>query len=119
METYVNEAARSLTWKFYSTSDGRTVEWSTTGLTDKEKPPFPVYEENDELKKGKIKQVDWAVDGATVVVTRTVTRDGEKIYQDTFRTKYEPWGAVCEYGPGTKDYPPEDDKRDRYSCNEK
>ena len=32
METYVNEGGRSLTWKFYSTSDGRSVEWTTTGL---------------------------------------------------------------------------------------
>ena len=105
METYLNVANRSLTWKFYSTGDGRQVEWETTGLTDKVKPPFPVYEENKELKKGKIKQVDWAVEGATVTVTRTVTRDGETIYKDTFKTKYQPWAAVCEYGPGTEDYP--------------
>jgi vancomycin resistance protein YoaR len=31
METYTNAAGRSLTWKFYSTSDGRTVDWNTTG----------------------------------------------------------------------------------------
>jgi vancomycin resistance protein YoaR len=119
METYINVANRSLTWKFYSTSDGRQIDWQTTGLMDKVKPPFPVYEENDELKKGKIKQVDWAVEGATVTVTRTVTRDGEMIYRDTFKTKYEPWAAVCQYGPGTEDYPPEDDKRDRFSCKVK
>ena len=119
METYLNEAARSLTWKFYSTSDGREVSWDTTGLTDVAKPPFPVYEENKDLDKGEIKKVDWAVDGATVVVTRTVTRNGDTIHRDTFKTKYEPWAAVCQYGPGTKDYPPEDDKRDRYSCQAK
>ncbi|MFN2145896.1 MAG: VanW family protein, partial [Anaerolineales bacterium] len=119
METYLNEAARSLTWKFYSTSDGREVTWDTTGLTDVEKPPFPVYEENKDLDKGVIKKVDWAVDGATVVVTRTVTRNGDTIYRDTFKTKYEPWAAVCQYGPGTKDYPPKDDERDRYSCQAK
>ena len=32
METYVN--GYSLTWKFYSTSDGRTVDWNTTGPTN-------------------------------------------------------------------------------------
>ncbi|HKJ27662.1 MAG TPA: VanW family protein, partial [Anaerolineales bacterium] len=119
METYVDTAARKLTWKFYSTSDGRQVEWSTTGLTNTEKPPYPVYEVNKDLNKGQIKQVDWAVDGATVVVTRTVTRGGEVIHNDTFNTVYEPWSAVCEYGPGTKDYPPNDNKRDRYSCKAK
>ena len=34
METYVDVAARTLTWKFYSTSDGRTVTWDTTGVTN-------------------------------------------------------------------------------------
>ncbi len=29
METYVNPAASSITWKFYSTSDGRKVAWDT------------------------------------------------------------------------------------------
>ncbi len=33
METYFNSAG-SLTWKFYSTSDGRTVTWDTTGVTN-------------------------------------------------------------------------------------
>ena len=34
METYVNAEAPPLTWKFYSTSDGRTVEWDTTGTAE-------------------------------------------------------------------------------------
>ena len=119
METYVNVSARSLTWKFYSTDDGRQVDWSTTGLTNTKEPPWPVYEENDDLDKGKIKQVDWAVKGAQVTVNRTVTRDGQVIISDIFTTTYQPWAAVCQYGPGTKDYPPEGDQRDRYSCKVK
>ncbi len=119
METYVDVPARSLTWKFYSTDDGRQVEWSTTGLTNTKEPPWPVYEENDELKKGKIKQVDWAVKGAEVTVTRTVSRDGQVVLNDTFKTTYQPWAAVCQYGPGTEDYPPEGNQRDRFSCKVK
>ena len=119
METYVNVDARSLTWKFYSTKDGRQVAWDTTGLTDVKKPPFPVYEQKSNLNKGQIKQVDWAVEGATVTVTRTVTRNGETIHSDVFKTTYEPWAAVCQYGPGTKDYPPQGDDRDRFSCQRK
>jgi hypothetical protein len=48
-----------------------------------------------------------------------VKRDGETLYEDTFKTKYQPWAAVCQYGPGTKDYPPEENKQDKYSCNPK
>jgi vancomycin resistance protein YoaR len=108
METYVTNT--SLTWKFYSTSDGRTVEWETTGLTNKEEPPKPLYEENKNLKKGEIRQVDWSVEGADVTVTRTVTRNGEVIHQDVFVTHYAPWRAVYEYGPGTKIPPQEDEE---------
>ena len=117
METYVNASARSLTWKFYSTSDNRQVEWSTTGLTNIKEPPYPVYEVKDDLAKGEIKQVDWAVRGAEVTVYRTVTRNGEVLHEDTIKTKYEPWAAVCQYGPGTKNYPPDEEIQDRYSCN--
>ena len=119
METYVNESARSLTWKFYSTSDGRTVDWSTTGLTNVVQPPKPVYEENDELKKGVIKKVDWAVAGADVSVTRTVWRDGQVYFEDVFKTKYTPWATVCEYGPETEDYPPPKKKQQIDSCQPK
>jgi vancomycin resistance protein YoaR len=110
METYVNQGARTLTWKFYSTSDGRSVEWNTSGLKNVVEPPDPVYEENAELAKGTVKQVDWAVKGADVTVTRSVSRDGKTIIEDTFSTHYMPWKAVYQYGPGTKNMPPDEDK---------
>ena len=106
METYISKSGRWLTWKFYSTSDGRTVDWDTTGLKKKVDPPDPVYEENPELAKGEVKQVDWAVEGATVTVTRRVYRDGRELWEDIFKTKYQPWAAVCQYGPDTKKMPP-------------
>lgn len=102
METYVNAAARTITWKFYSTSDGRRVEWETTGPRDIVEPPKPVYKENPELARGTIKQVDWAAEGADVTVTRTVYRDGQVYFSDQVYTHYLPWRAVYEYGPGTK-----------------
>jgi vancomycin resistance protein YoaR len=105
METYPGN--HSLTWKFYSTSDGRTVDWTTSGLRNIVKPPDPLYEENPDLAKDVIKQVDWAVDGADVTVTRTVTRDGSIIHDDTFETHYLPWQAKFQYGPGTEIPTPE------------
>jgi len=105
METYPTD--HSLTWKFYSTSDGRTVDWTTSGLQNIVKPPDPLYTENPDLNKDEIKQVDWAVDGADVSVTRTVTRDGTVIYDDIFNTHYIAWQAKFEYGPGTEVPTPE------------
>jgi vancomycin resistance protein YoaR len=109
METYVNAAGRSLTWKFYSTSDGRTVDWQTTGITNVVPELDALYEENADLAKGEIKQVDWGVDGADVTVTRTVTRNGEVIHQDTINTHYVPWRDIYQYGPGTEDMPPKEE----------
>jgi vancomycin resistance protein YoaR len=107
METYVDASGRSLTWKFYSTSDGRSTAWETTGLQNVEKAPPPLYEENPEFKQGEVKQVDWAADGASITVTRTVTRGDEIIINDRIVTNYRPWRAVYQYGPGTPGMPPE------------
>jgi vancomycin resistance protein YoaR len=101
METYVNPKAGRLTWKFYSTKDGRNVEWNTSGPQNIVSPPPPKYEENPDLGQGEIKQVDWAAEGADVLVTRTVYRDGQVLFSDQFATHYEPWQDIFQYGPGT------------------
>jgi vancomycin resistance protein YoaR len=119
MEVYVDGGGRSITWKFYSTGDGRQVDWTTTGLQNKEEPPLPLYEETDKLAKGEIEQVDWAVEGATVTITRTVTRAGEILHYDEIHTNYQPWRTICEYGVGTKGYPPQENKQDTYGCGVK
>ncbi|MQC26075.1 MAG: hypothetical protein DWG76_01305 [Chloroflexi bacterium] len=106
METYVDPSARTITWKFYSTSDGREVAWDTSGTRNVVESPETVYEENEEFAKGEVKQVDWAADGADVTVTRIVTRGGVVILDDVFTTHYRPWAAVYQYGPGTPGYPP-------------
>ncbi len=100
METYMGSG--SLTWKFYSTSDGRSVTYDTTGPTNVVSAPSPLFEENPELKKNEMKQVDWAANGADVSVTRTVWKDGAVYFQDTVTTHYEPWQAICQYGPDSK-----------------
>ena len=100
METYLY--GEQLLWKFYSTSDGRTVEWDSTGPRNVVEAPKPLYRENDDLKKGKIKQVDYEADGMDVTVYRTVSRQGEVLHEDTIKTHYLPWRAIYEFGPGTK-----------------
>lgn len=102
METYVNPASSSITWKFYSTKDGRSVDWNTTGPVNQVEPPKSRYIENPELAEGEIKQVDWQAQGADVTVQRTVYRNGAVYLQDTFNTHYEAWPDMFEYGPGTE-----------------
>ncbi|MEA3326638.1 MAG: VanW family protein [Chloroflexota bacterium] len=101
METYMGQYD-SLTWKFYSTKDGRTVDWQTTGPTNVIPAPEPLYRENLELEKGEIKKVDYAADGAEISITRTVYKNDLGYFSDSFYTKFRPWQAVFEYGPGTE-----------------
>ena len=102
METYVNESGRSLTWKMYSTSSGRTVSWDTTGPVNVVPAPSPLFEENPDLSKNEMKQIDYAANGADVTVTRTVSQDGAVLFQDQFVTHYEPWQAICQFGPDSR-----------------
>jgi vancomycin resistance protein YoaR len=106
METYVNPSAGRITWKFYSTKDGRSVDWTTSGPVNTIDPPKPLYKENPDLQKGEIKQVDWEAQGADISITRTVQKDGAVYFSDSFFTQYQPWQAIYEYGPGTE-LPPE------------
>ena len=110
METYVNRTANRLTWKFYSTHDGRTMKWTTTGPINTIEPKKPLYQLNTDLDPEEIKQIDWEAEGADVTISRSVSRDGKILIEDTFFTRYEPWRAVYEYGPGTDGIPTQNEE---------
>ena len=100
IETYTNAAAGRLTFRFYSTSDGRQVTVSDP-IVENVKPHGPdIIEEDPTLPAGEKKQVDYAVDGADVTVKRTVVRDGVVISEDVVFTRYLPWQAVYRVGTG-------------------
>ncbi|HET6443038.1 MAG TPA: hypothetical protein VFI27_00540, partial [candidate division Zixibacteria bacterium] len=61
-----------------------------------------IWELNEELEQGEVEQVDWAVEGADVTVTRTVYNlYGDLLRQDSFVSYYVPWQNIYQYGPGT------------------
>jgi vancomycin resistance protein YoaR len=106
IETYTNEAAQTLTFKFYSTGDGRTVEKADTQIYDVIPHPPDLYLEDPDLAAGEIEQVDWSADGANVLVTRMVRNaDGSVLREDNFFSHYLPWQAIFHYGPGTEGIP--------------
>lgn len=106
MENYYNEQFQSLTVKFYSTDMGRTITKSTPFI-ENETPPNPdTYEFNPEIPEGTVEQVDWAVGGSRVTITREVFNyNGDLILQDVFVSNYIPWQNVYQYGPNTEGYP--------------
>jgi vancomycin resistance protein YoaR len=103
METTVDVSSRALTWKFYSTYDGRSVQWETSGPQNVVPAPKPTFKVNPDLNPGQITQTDYAANGADIDVHRTVTKDGAVYFQDEFKTHYEAWQAVCEYARGVND----------------
>lgn len=60
-----------------------------------------MYRINEDLAKDQRKQVEWEHNGMTVAVTRTIVENGVA-RTDTLASKYEPWQAVYEVGPGTE-----------------
>jgi vancomycin resistance protein YoaR len=102
IENYYNEANSSLTFKFYSTSMGRTVVKEGPFIENVTPAKPDIWELDEELALGDIEQVDWAVDGADVTVERTVYNlYGDLLRLDTFVSHYIPWQNIFQYGPGT------------------
>ena len=101
IETIYDPARVTLTFKFYGTPDGRQVVISPSTITDVVPHGPDIYERDsdNEVPPGKAKQVDYAVDGATVFFTRLVTRNGETLINERVVSKYVPWQAVYRYGP--------------------
>ena len=97
METHVG--SDYLTWQFYSTPDGRSVTINSTGPQNVVPAPAASFVVNPDLKLNQINQTDFAVNGADVDVTRSVTKNGAVYFQDEYKTHYEPWQAICEYAP--------------------
>jgi vancomycin resistance protein YoaR len=99
IETYTSPTQGTLTFKFYSTKDGRTVKIAPPVVANIVPHGPDKYEEDPTFKPGQKEQVDWAVDGADVTVKRVVVRAGQAV-TDTVFTRYEPWQSVFKVAPG-------------------
>jgi vancomycin resistance protein YoaR len=101
IQTYVDKAGQTVTFRFYGTNPGRTVEIDGPY----ESNPIPsgqaVYRDDPTLPKGETKQIEWAKDGLDVTIYRIIEEDGIEVQRDTFFSRYRPWQAV--YLVGTKE----------------
>lgn len=104
IENYYNTESESLTFKFYSTSMGRTVEKRGPVFENVQPPPADdVWEYDEELTPGTVEQYDYATEGARVIVDRLVyNADGELIEERSFVSNYIPWPNVYRYGQGVE-----------------
>ncbi len=101
IQTYVDRDANKVTFRYYGTNPGRTVEME--GPIEANPAPHgpAVYRDDPTLPKGEKKQIEWAKDGLDVTVYRIIKENGVEVRRDTFFSRYLPWQAV--YLVGTKE----------------
>ena len=103
IQTYVDRENSTLTFHYYGTNPGRTVEMD--GPYEENSVPHgpAVYRDDPTLPKGQTKQIEWAKDGLDVTVYRIITENGVEVERETVFSQYRPWQAV--YLVGTKETP--------------
>ncbi|GGK87226.1 VanW family protein [Deinococcus radiotolerans] len=94
-----NDNARStLTVEVWGVKPKRTVNISPAVITARVPHPAPKYVVNAALRPGTMRQVDWAADGYSLYITRTI-KDASGVRTDKVSTVYKAWQAVYETGP--------------------
>lgn len=88
-----------VTFDFYGTKDGRTIEISDPYVYDEVPAPDPVYIDDPSLAPGEEKRIDRAHPGAKASFTYKVTKDGKELTNKTFKSTYVPWAAKYLRGP--------------------
>lgn len=90
-----------LTFRVFGTKD-REVTWSNPVTISRTPAPPTRFIVSPELPAQRFVQVDWAAEGATVNVYRTIRFANGKVTKDTLTSTYRPWGAVWLVGEGTR-----------------
>jgi len=98
IKTELDEAAGSLTFYFFGTPTGRTVELVGPVQENVIAAGTPEYRDDPSLPAGTTKQVEWPVNGVDVTVKRIVKLGDQVIREDTFFSRYQPWKAVYLVG---------------------
>ncbi len=108
IENYYSAENEALTFKFYSTSMGRTIEKDGPvfeNVTEVPGTDQDRWEYDPDLPEGTVQQIDWATEGADVYVTRRVINaDGQVIEERVFASHYIPYPNTYHYGPGVEPY---------------
>lgn len=92
-----SNTSTSVTISLYGTDPGYDVSLSTGSWENKK--PYPTKKVPDPKLKAGTKVVESSgVDGGTIKVTRTVTKDGKTVSQSTFTSRYVPKPQVVRIG---------------------
>jgi vancomycin resistance protein YoaR len=98
IQSFANLTDNTLEFKLYGTPDGRKVEFSEPKLYNVVGAPASLYQDDPTLAKGVVKQVDFSAPGGTAEFSRKVTKGDEVLFEDSFKTIYQPWRAIFLVG---------------------
>lgn len=101
IQTEVDRANSTLTFRFYGTRPDRVVEMEGPYTSNVIPAPAPIYENDPTLPRGTTKQVGSAHDGVDVTTYRVIKQNGQVIERERFFTRFQPWAA--RYLVGTKE----------------
>lgn len=94
----VDKEKNLLTFIFYGKKDNRMVTLTDPKVYDVVGAPAPLYQDDPTLKRGIVKQVDWAAGGAKSVFHYHVEKDSKTTIDQDFYSVYQPWKAVYLVG---------------------
>ena len=100
LETDIDKENNILRFYLFGKKDKREVKISPVQIWDIIPPPEPKYHEDPTLKKGVIKQIDFAAWGGKASFNYQVFKNGEKIIDKVFFSSYRPWQAIYLVGIG-------------------
>lgn len=94
IQSFVDPTELTLQFSLYGKRDNRQVTITKPVVSNQSPPPPPRYQDDPSLPKGEMRQVDFEAPGARVSFSRTVTKNGNVIIQDTYVSNYAPWQSV-------------------------
>ncbi len=100
IETEIDKENNLLYFRFYGKKDSRRVDISKATVYDVVPPLPPKYQDDATLKKGVIKQVDFAAGGAKAFFTYKVYKEDKLTIDEKFFSNFRPWAAVYLVGTG-------------------
>jgi len=98
VQTETDLQARTVTFRFYSTSIGRHADMEEPVIENRVPHGPDIIEEDPSLPVGTHKQVDWAVDGLDTTIVRRVYQGKKLLREDVFFSRYRPWQARFRVG---------------------
>lgn len=98
IQTTADEKNHKLSFKFYGKKDNRSIQLTSPILSDYTSAPEAQFQDDPTLKKGVVKQVDFAAPGGRSRYSYKVTKGNEVLFQKDFNIWYQPWRAVFLVG---------------------